>query len=126
MRKEFVPLTARVIRRKPWARGKKSRTARKEMKPVRVELRDDVLTSLRHNEGDPLTPIGGSRIVSGVMNEAKGARKTEETLGKPRDEPASNAGGMDGEPASNAGTNDKVTTKKGDEDGETGEADVLQ
>ena len=38
MRKEFVPLTARVIRRKPWARGKKNRTERKEMKPVRVEF----------------------------------------------------------------------------------------
>ena len=38
MRKDFVPLTAHVIRRRPWARGKKKASERKEMQPARVEF----------------------------------------------------------------------------------------
>ena len=65
MRKEFVPLTARVIRRKPWARGKKSRTERKDVKPGKVELIGDPASNAGTNDKET------SRIVSGVMNEAR-------------------------------------------------------
>ena len=54
MRKEFVPLTARVIRRKPWARGKKNRTERKNTNPTKVELENGIEhgTTEENGEGD--------------------------------------------------------------------------
>ena len=47
MRREFVPMTAHVVRRKPWGKGKKNAPEQKKTKTGRVELiKDDRKESL--------------------------------------------------------------------------------